>query len=466
MQKQTAEVGSLLSLGLGRTYIYMYMSPFIWSGNEAFGCASSSREKELSSTVVRMEKQSSQDNGEIVSELMPDTSTESSLDKKAGDDAELKTEPPRSKSLKFKLTVFFLAVVTLIASMDAVIVGSCLAAIAKDLQSSSVESFWVGTSFLLAQTVTIPPYGTTSEIFGRKGPILIATAIFTVGSVLCATAQNVRWLIGARVVQGIGAGGMVQLVQVILSDISTMSERGLYMAIAALAWSLGTNMGIPLGGAIGSRTTWRWVFYINIPTCVVCIVGLIYSLQLQQDISSFRKKLAKLDWTGLGVFTCASTLFLVGVTSGGTLHPWNSAAVLVPLILGSLVFGVFLFTQWRIASNPMMPLRIFNDRSAIVGFATSFLHGLVFWCVTYYMIIFVCLPPSARRLQLPANTHFATSIVPRSITAWRLACLPRDDDLHRILGARGTRGQYAGETNAAIQVHRRGGMGSTGGRNG
>lgn len=147
------------------------------------------------------------------------------------------------KSLRFKLTVFFLCAVTVVGAMDAVIVGACLAAIAADLKSSSVESFWVGTSFLLTQTVAIPIYGTTSEIFGRKWPLLTAVSIFTFASILCATAKTVAWLIGARAVQGLGAGGMIQLVQVILSDISTMSERGLYMAFAALAWSLGTNIG-------------------------------------------------------------------------------------------------------------------------------------------------------------------------------------------------------------------------------
>jgi MFS family permease len=334
-------------------------------------------------------------------------------------------EKAKPKSLKFKLTVFFLALVTVIGSMDAVIVGSALAAIAKDLQSSSVESFWVGTSFLLSQTVTIPLYGTTSEIFGRKWPILIAISIFLVGSILCATAKTITWLIGARVVQGIGAGGMIQLVQVILSDISTMSERGLYMAIAAFAWSLGTNIGIPIGGAIGERTTWRWIFYINIPVCVICIVGLLYALQLQQDTSSFVKKLGMLDWVGLGVFTCASTLFLVGLTSGGVSHPWGSAAVLVPLVLGAVLFPVFIFTQWRVSKRPMMPLRIFNDRSAIVGFVTSFLHGLVFWCVTYYMIVFVCL--------LPLHFIHSFSLIPTPLNPATLT--DTSYLIHQFLGA-------------------------------
>lgn len=79
--------------------------------------------------------------------------------------AEAKSQP---KSLRFKLTVFFLCTVTVVGSMDAVIVAACLQAIAEDLNSSSIESFWVGTSFLLAQTVMIPIYGSTSEIFGRK----------------------------------------------------------------------------------------------------------------------------------------------------------------------------------------------------------------------------------------------------------------------------------------------------------
>ncbi|KAH8770556.1 major facilitator superfamily domain-containing protein [Hyaloscypha finlandica] len=292
------------------------------------------------------------------------------------------------KSLRFKLTVFFLCAVTVVGAMDAVIVGACLAAIAADLKSSSVESFWVGTSFLLTQTVAIPIYGTTSEIFGRKWPLLTAVSIFTFASILCATAKTVAWLIGARAVQGLGAGGMIQLVQVILSDISTMSERGLYMAFAALAWSLGTNIGIPIGGAIGTYTTWRWIFWINIPICVISIVGLIACLHLHQDTSSFMTKLAMVDWLGLTVFTCASTLFLVGLTSGGVAHPWGSAKVLAPLAVGFSLYLVFIYIEWRVAVKPMMPLRIFNGRSAITGFATSYLQGLIVWCLTYYFILF------------------------------------------------------------------------------
>jgi hypothetical protein len=100
-------------------------------------------------------------------------------------------------------------------------------------------------------------------------------------------------------------------------------------------------------------------------------------------------KLAMVDWLGLTVFTCASTLFLVGLTSGGVAHPWGSAKVLAPLAVGFSLYLVFIYIEWRVAVKPMMPLRIFNGRSAITGFATSYLQGLIVWCLTYYFILFV-----------------------------------------------------------------------------
>lgn len=101
------------------------------------------------------------------------------------------------------------------------------------------------------------------------------------------------------------------------------------------------------------------------------------------------KKLARLDWLGLCLFTVASTLFLVGLTSGGVSAPWDSARVLAPMIIGFLIFPIFIYVEWKVATKPMMPLVIFNDRSAITGYTTSFLQGLIVWCLTYYFILFV-----------------------------------------------------------------------------
>ncbi|KAL6831520.1 MFS general substrate transporter [Trichoderma sp. SZMC 28015] len=294
----------------------------------------------------------------------------------------------QKKSFKFKVTVFMLCLTSVSVAMDSVIVAATLAAITSSLKGNSLEAFWVGTSYLLAQTVAVPIYGSISDIFGRKWVMVFAIAIFLLGSILCGCAQNMNWLVAARVVQGLGGGGCLTLTTVILSDITTLRERPKYLSMGAFAWALGTNIGVPVGGAIGQYTSWRWVFWINIPICVPSIAGIVYALHLVRDKSSFKSKAARVDYLGITVFIAATTLLLYGITTGGTTNPWNSASVLAPLILGVFGLGIFLLIEWKVAKTPMVPLRIFNNRSGNTGFFGSFVHGLVLWASAYYIIIF------------------------------------------------------------------------------
>ncbi|KAK4082698.1 uncharacterized protein Triagg1_1588 [Trichoderma aggressivum f. europaeum] len=294
----------------------------------------------------------------------------------------------QKKSFKFKVTVFMLCVTSVSVAMDSVIVAATLAAITSSLKGNSLEAFWVGTSYLLAQTVAVPIYGTISDIFGRKWVMVFAIAIFLLGSVLCGCAQNMNWLVAARVVQGLGGGGCLTLTTVILSDITTLRERPKYLSMGAFAWALGTNIGVPVGGAIGQYTSWRWVFWINIPICIPSIAGIVYALHLVRDKSSFKSKAARVDYLGITVFIAATTLLLYGITTGGTTNPWNSASVLAPLALGIFGLGIFLLIEWKATKTPMVPLRIFNNRSGNAGFFGAFVHGLVLWASAYYIIIF------------------------------------------------------------------------------
>lgn len=299
-------------------------------------------------------------------------------------------EPVQSngKSYKFKLTVFMLCTISVVVAMDSVIVAASLPAMTVALKGTSVEAFWVGTSYLLAQTITVPIYGKISDIFGRKWVMVFAEALFLFGSILCATAKNMNWLVAARVVQGLGGGGCLTLTTVIISDITTLRERPKYLAMGAFAWALGTNIGVPIGGAIGEYTTWHWVFWINAPVCCLAMAGIIYSLHLQQEISSLRSKMTRIDYLGMALFIAGTTFLLYGITTGGTTNPWKSATVLAPLIIGSVGLGVFVVVEWKVSKEPMVPIRIFNKRSANTGYFGAFIHGLVLWAFAYYMIIF------------------------------------------------------------------------------
>jgi hypothetical protein len=99
--------------------------------------------------------------------------------------------------------------------------------------------------------------------------------------------------------------------------------------------------------------------------------------------------MARIDFMGMAVFIATTTLLLYGITTGGTTAPWNSATVLAPLIIGSVGLGVFVILEWKVAKEPMVPIRVFNHRSANTGYFGSFIHGLVLWAFAYHMIIFV-----------------------------------------------------------------------------
>jgi predicted MFS family arabinose efflux permease len=149
------------------------------------------------------------------------------------------------------------------------------------------------------------------------------------------------------------------------------------------------DVQVPVGGAIGEFTSWRWVFWINLPICVIGGSGLIYALHLHHEISSLRSKMARIDYLGMFIFVASTTLFLYGLTTGGTSDPWKSANVVAPLIIGFAGLGVFVVIEGKVSKQPMVPLRIFSNRTANAGFFSAFIHGLVLWSATYYLIIFV-----------------------------------------------------------------------------
>jgi hypothetical protein len=119
------------------------------------------------------------------------------------------------------------------------------------------------------------------------------------------------------------------------------------------------------------------------------MAGLIWALHLHFEVTSLRSKMARIDYLGIATFVASTTLLLYGLTTGGTAAPWSSAKVLAPLIIGFGGLAAFVVVEWKIPKAPMVPLRIFSNRTANAGFFGAFIHGLVLWCFTYYVIIFV-----------------------------------------------------------------------------
>ena len=149
-----------------------------------------------------------------------------------------------------------------LAALDITIITTALPTIAEHFQSNAGYT-WIGSAYLLANTATTPSWGKISDIWGRKPILLLAMAVFFVGSVLAATSVNISMLIAARAIQGAGGGGLVVLVNICIGDLFSPRNRGKYQGIVGMMWALASGVGPILGGAFTETATWRWCFYIN-----------------------------------------------------------------------------------------------------------------------------------------------------------------------------------------------------------
>ena len=149
-----------------------------------------------------------------------------------------------------------------LAAIDVTIVTTALPTISTHFHSASGYT-WIGAAFLLANSAATPFWGKVSDVFGRKPVLLIANAIFFIGSLLAGVSTSIGMLIVARAIQGVGGGGLITLVNICISDMFSMRERGMYFGIIGMVWALASAIGPLLGGVFTEKLSWRWCFYIN-----------------------------------------------------------------------------------------------------------------------------------------------------------------------------------------------------------
>ncbi|KAF8456321.1 major facilitator superfamily domain-containing protein [Terfezia claveryi] len=291
-----------------------------------------------------------------------------------------------SKSKK-TIIVLALCMCVLMAAMDQTIVTTAVPVIAQQFHSKSGYT-WIGTAYLLPAAAFLPSWGKFSDIFGRKQVLLIAAGIFLVGSILCAASQGVTMIIVGRAVQGSGAGGLVGLVNVTISDLVPVRERGLYLAFVGFTWAFASAIGPILGGIFTQYVTWRLCFWINVPISVIAMTALYIFLHLETPTISLVEGVKRVDWVGSALIIGGTVLFLLGMEFGGVSHPWDSAIVLCFLILGLTIMAVFVIVEWKFAKLPIMPLRLFTNRTNIASYITAVFHGFVFIGGCYFLPLF------------------------------------------------------------------------------
>ncbi|KAL6711839.1 hypothetical protein ACN47E_002882 [Coniothyrium glycines] len=295
-------------------------------------------------------------------------------------------KPQRSK-LKIAVIMFSLAVAVLLVALDITIVTTALPTISEEFRSAAGYT-WIGSSYLIACSAATPIWGKVSDIFGRKPILLVTNAIFFVGSLLAGVSVNIDMLIAARVIQGIGGGGLITLVNISISDLFSVRDRGAYFGVIGGVWALASSLGPVVGGLFTQKVSWRWCFYINLPFDGVAFLIILFFLDIKTPRTPLRKGLKAVDWLGSLTMVGAVTMFLLGLEFGGISYPWDSATVLCLIIFGVVMVGIFFMIEWRVAPYPLMPLDLFSKRSNIAALATCFFHAFVFISGNYFLPLY------------------------------------------------------------------------------
>ncbi|MFE3293082.1 MFS transporter [Rhodococcus sp. NPDC059234] len=289
-----------------------------------------------------------------------------------------------------------------VAFLSSTIVSNALPTIITDLHGTQDQYTWVVTATLLASTATTPIWGKFADLVNKKILVQLALLVFTVGSVLAGLSTSVGMLIGFRAVQGLGLGGLQALVVIVIAAMFSPRERGRYQGPMAAVMSIATVAGPLIGGVIvdTSWLGWRWCFFVGAPLAVIALIVIGRTLNLPVV-----KRDVKVDYVGATLIAAGVSVILIWVTLAGKNFAWGSATSYELVATGVVLLGLAIFAETK-AKDPVVPLRLFRDRTmtlatlASIAVGVAMFGGAVF-LGQYFQIARGYSPTAAGLLTLP-----------------------------------------------------------------
>ena len=301
-----------------------------------------------------------------------------------------------------RLITLALFVATFLVALDTSVIATAMPTVIGQIGGIQLYA-WVFSAYLLTSTVTVPIYGKLADLFGRKPVFLFSIAVFLVGSMLCGQAQTMEQLILFRLLQGLGAGGVLPITQTILGDVFPLEERARITGLFSTVWGVSGILGPAIGGFLTEHVSWRWVFYVNFPLCILSLV--LISRFLHERV---QHRGHRIDYFGALTLSASVAALLLALQTGGhqqlALPLYALAVILVP---------VFIWQERR-ASEPLVPLWLFARRA--IGVST--LGGLLLGAALYGQSTF--LPPYIQGV-MGASPTLAGFILAGSSVGWPLA---------------------------------------------
>ncbi|RMJ23461.1 MFS drug transporter [Aspergillus sp. HF37] len=230
-----------------------------------------------------------------------------------------------------------------VAALDITIISTALPAIADHFHSAYAYT-WIGGAYVLANTATVPSWGKLSDILGTKPLLLGAVAIFFIGSLICSVGESMPLFLFGRAVQGLGTAGLITLVNICVSDLFALRDRGLYFGLVSVVWALASGVGPVLGGG-------------GVPITGLAYLLLWFTLKLDTPRTPIGDGLKAVDWAGCLFMIGSTVMLLLGLDFGGITRPWNSATVICLITFSIVSLALFMLSEWKLVKAAVLGLR-------------------------------------------------------------------------------------------------------------
>jgi EmrB/QacA subfamily drug resistance transporter len=267
-----------------------------------------------------------------------------------------------------------------VSMLATTVVGSSLPVIISDLQGDQSAFTWVVTATLLATTVSTPIWGKLADLFNRKFLLQLALVIFVLSSAIAGFAQDPGMLITMRVFQGLGAGGLGALSQIVMADILSPRERGKYAGLFGAVMAIATVGGPLLGGVVTDAFGWRWNFFVGLPIAIVALVILQRTLHLPK----VPRRKVSIDYAGIVLISSGVALLLIWVSLGGSQFEWNSVESWLMVIGAVVLLAIAVVVELK-SKEPLIPLGLFKNRTFTLSVLASISVGVAMFGTSVFL---------------------------------------------------------------------------------